>query len=440
MNDYVKKSGGAFTGPIYDPSGGEILGGAVLTSISVGENTIQTEGVTNFFAWAGVETDGTGLADAGIFQGNQAAVGDILGVVEIVIQNLATTGTSDIIGLMDTGTDESGFIDMGINGSEYDGNVMGWGYQLPGDGYFYVAPPVTGNGGHLAVGVIDDRQLQLFAGGTEGTNVKMIITDAGVQFGFLDENTDGGPSTFTTPILDMAGTPKTTIDPSARKLFYPDGTTSALDYSSQGEFTVGGTLKAGAYKSSDATSGATSTVTGLVFKDGLYTSGSMTASTDSTSGIVELLTTAEIDIGTDTTRAMTAAGHQASLRNLRFITIRLIDSGTDVSTGTVGGDFTVPFTGVIVQDDSNPDYFAAYTDTAGVTGLMVVDVHLNGTTIMDTNKLDIETGEKDSTTATTQPDLTTTAITKGDILTIDVDAIHTTPASGLSVTIAIRPT
>ena len=59
---------------------------------------------------------------------------------------------------------------------------------------------------------------------------------------------------------------------------------------------------------------------------------------------------------------------------------------------------------------------------------------------MDTNKLDIETREKTTADATTQPDLTTTAVSAGDILTIDVDAIHTTPAKGLKVRIPIRVT
>ena len=72
---------------------------------------------------------------------------------------------------------------------------------------------------------------------------------------------------------------------------------------------------------------------------------------------------------------------------------------------------------------------------------MVVDVHKGGATVMATNKLDIETGEKSTNTATTQPDLTVTAVTAGDVFTFDIDAIHTgTAAKGLSVTLAIRMT
>jgi len=70
----------------------------------------------------------------------------------------------------------------------------------------------------------------------------------------------------------------------------------------------------------------------------------------------------------------------------------------------------------------------------------VVDVNKGGSTVMTTNKLNIETTEKSSNTATTQPDLTTTAVAAGDVFTFDVDAIHTTAAKGLSVTLAIRMT
>ena len=72
---------------------------------------------------------------------------------------------------------------------------------------------------------------------------------------------------------------------------------------------------------------------------------------------------------------------------------------------------------------------------------MIVDIHKGGATVMTTNKLQLETGEKTSTTATTQPALTTTAVTKGDIFTFDIDSgIHTTAAKGLVVAFAIRET
>ena len=167
----------------------------------------------------------------------------------------------------------------------------------------------------------------------------------------------------------------------------------------------------------------------------------VSAASTTVAGKVEIAIASEIDTGTDATRAVSPDGLQDSFRNLRFMLFDLTASDASVVTDTtIGGDWPVPFSGTIIQDDNNLDYFAAYTDTAGTTGTMVVDVHLNGTTIMTTNKLDIETTEKDTTTAATQPDLTTTAVTAGDILTFDIDAVHSgTAAKGLKIMIAIRP-
>lgn len=159
----------------------------------------------------------------------------------------------------------------------------------------------------------------------------------------------------------------------------------------------------------------------------------------SAQGVVELATAAEVDTGTDATRAVTPDSLHDSSKNVLFIVQRVIDHEIDCATGTdLIGDIVLPFDGSFVQDDDNPEWFSAYTDTAGTTGTMVVDVNLNGTTIMTTNKLDIETGEKSTTTAATQPDLTTTTFSAGDILTIDIDAVHTTEALGLTVCIAVR--
>lgn len=169
---------------------------------------------------------------------------------------------------------------------------------------------------------------------------------------------------------------------------------------------------------------------------------SCTEATTSAKGVVELATTAEIDTGTDTVRPMCADQYQASVRNLHMVQALLINGTTDVAVETDVSDWfwVAPYAGVFVQDDSNKNFFMAETKTAGTTGTMVVDLHLNGTTIMTTNKLDIETTETGTDTAATQPDLTTTAFVAGDIVTCDIDTVHTTAAKGLAINFAVRPT
>lgn len=158
-------------------------------------------------------------------------------------------------------------------------------------------------------------------------------------------------------------------------------------------------------------------------------------------GRVEIATDAEINTGTDAGRAIAPAGFQTSKRNIRYLVFSVVASDADVEVAaSIGGRFKIPFACEILQSDTFKDQLSAELDTPGTTGTMVADIHLNGTTIMDTNKLDIETAEDGTTTASTQPDLTTnpTPISAGDILTFHVDTIHTVAGKGLKFYVAVR--
>lgn len=163
------------------------------------------------------------------------------------------------------------------------------------------------------------------------------------------------------------------------------------------------------------------------------------AASTTAAGGVELATTAEIDTGTDSTRAIPVDQLVASKRNIRWLVFNLVEAATDCATATnIAGDFVSPIAGTVLQSDTTPFYLYATNSTAGTTGTMVVDISFGGTSIMTTNKLDFDTTEKTTTTAATPPDLTDTTLAVGDIITIDIDAIHTTAAKGLTVYMAIR--
>ena len=132
----------------------------------------------------------------------------------------------------------------------------------------------------------------------------------------------------------------------------------------------------------------------------------------------------------------------ASKRNIEWIVFDVVAPTTDCSTGTnLAGDFVSPIAGTILQNDSSPFYLYATNSTAGTwtTTGTVVDININGASIMTTNKLDFDTTEKTTTTAATPPDLATTALSVGDIITIDIDTIADgTAPKGLKVYMAIR--
>lgn len=128
----------------------------------------------------------------------------------------------------------------------------------------------------------------------------------------------------------------------------------------------------------------------------------------------------------------THRGYDGSLGldNLRYIVWRVLDNTSSQAVNTTyGGDFEFPFSGGILN-------VYAYVDTVGTTGTCDIDFNINTNTILST-KVTIDTGEKSSRTATTKPVLTNTGFVTGDILNIDIDVVHTTPAKGLTVVLEV---
>lgn len=191
----------------------------------------------------------------------------------------------------------------------------------------------------------------------------------------------------------------------------------------------------------DSAAGTTKKITYTNLTTDLLTSSSditalVSASSSTVAGKVELAIASEINTGTDPTRAIPVDQFVASTRNVRFILFKVVAAGSSWpanGTTATGGDLELPFTGTITE-------IGGYVDTAGTTGTAVVDVNLNGTTIMTTNKLSFDTGEKTTRTAATAPTLTTTAVTAGDLITVDIDTNHTTRAQGLTIRLGIRQT
>jgi len=129
---------------------------------------------------------------------------------------------------------------------------------------------------------------------------------------------------------------------------------------------------------------------------------------------------------TDINIALTPKGAGRVTGVYRIIEYRILDKDTDVEADTgVGGEFRVPF-GMTVKS------VGAYVDTAGVTGVMTIDINEAGTSILST-KITIDTGEKSSETAETPPVISDASIAADAILTFDIDGVQTTKAKGLTI-------
>jgi hypothetical protein len=120
-----------------------------------------------------------------------------------------------------------------------------------------------------------------------------------------------------------------------------------------------------------------------------------------------------------------------------YETIRIEDrsvlSGTDVATGTGLSYYVVPY-GMILRSIADGGLFATLRVAQPSGSLLTVDVHRNGTSILNT-KLIFDNTETSTRTSATQPVYATGGATlaAGDILTLDVDVVGDAGAKEVAV-------
>lgn len=169
---------------------------------------------------------------------------------------------------------------------------------------------------------------------------------------------------------------------------------------------------------------------------GTNTGDEATAST-STAGIVELATTAETNTGTDGTRALTPDGLAGSNFGVRYVQCVVFDFATDCETGDGKFYFHTP----AALDGMNLVSVHAECINAGTTGTMDIQIH-NADNALDmlSTKLTIDSTESGSDTAATAAVINTSNdhVNTNDLIRIDVDAVHTTAAKGLIVTLGFQ--
>jgi len=165
-------------------------------------------------------------------------------------------------------------------------------------------------------------------------------------------------------------------------------------------------------------------------------SGEADAST-TVKGIVELATAAETTTGTDTTRAVTPDGLAGSEFGERNVGAICVDFTTDTAVGNGVNYFHIP------DNMNGMDLVAVHAEviTAGTTGTTDIQIHnLTQAVDMLTTKITIDSTETGSDTAAT-PAVIDTAnddVATNDVIRIDVDAISTTAAKGLIVTLTFK--
>ena len=171
--------------------------------------------------------------------------------------------------------------------------------------------------------------------------------------------------------------------------------------------------------------------------DGSLTGTKVSASSVTVVGTIEVATAAETTTGTDATRAVSPDALAGSEFGERAIQLVAFDWTTDTATGDGAFYFHVDsrLAGMNIVD------VHAEVITAGTTGTTDVQIH-NVTSAADvlSTKLTIDSAETGSDTAATAAVINAAEddLAENDVLRIDVDAVSTTAAKGLIVTIGCR--
>lgn len=122
---------------------------------------------------------------------------------------------------------------------------------------------------------------------------------------------------------------------------------------------------------------------------------------------------------------------------VKIISIQVFASGTSTATGDGAAFFRVPSD----LNGYNIIGVAAAVYTAGTTGTLDIQLR-NKTQTADilSTKMTIDSGETDTSTAATAAVINTAEddLTTGDVIAVDIDAVHTTPAAGLTVEIRVQ--
>lgn len=161
------------------------------------------------------------------------------------------------------------------------------------------------------------------------------------------------------------------------------------------------------------------------------------AASDTATGAVEIATTSETSTGTDATRAVSPDGLSQSIYGQKSTSIQVLSAGTAMAVGDGKAYITIP------SNVGGMDLTGVHARviTAGTTSTCTIQVH-NVTQAADmlSTKISIDSAETGSETAATPPVIDTgnDDVATNDLIRIDIDTIHTTPAQGLVVTLVFK--
>ena len=107
--------------------------------------------------------------------------------LQINMQNFNATGSGDYIVTADSGTNQTNYIDMGLNGSNFQTDYTLASAFLPNDGYLYVQGTGTNAVGNLLIGTTTpNTRINFTSGGANTVNIVAYIDANGIHSSTID--------------------------------------------------------------------------------------------------------------------------------------------------------------------------------------------------------------------------------------------------------------
>jgi hypothetical protein len=155
------------------------------------------------------------------------------------------------------------------------------------------------------------------------------------------------------------------------------------------------------------------------------------------SGVLEIATAAEVNTGTDATRAVSPDGLAGSNLGIRYVEIPVFGPLDSITTGDGKAYFHIP----PALNGMNLVYAHGMVVTAGSTNSTTVQIYnLTQTADMLTALIEIETTETGSDTSDPGVTIDTNNddVATNDRIRIDVDSVSTTAPKGLVITLGFQ--
>ena len=430
-----------------------------------GSTNITTVGTIAAGIWSGTAIEGSAVASTGEGGGTKflredgdntcswqtpSGSGDVSKVGTPADSQVGVwTGDGTIEGTANFTYDESNLQLTGDIGSTGTKITKGWFTDLVVTNA--IAGGVTGNAGTAtaaaaqaitdnAIATVDDADAadndyaKFTASGLEGRSYAEVVDDIGssidtvgtigtgvwegtaINATYLDgqSGTNTGDEVAadltTAGVIEIATGTETNTGTDATRAVSPDG---LEDWTGSAQVVTVGTLASG-----DA--------------DAIVTDASTTAK-----GKIEVAIASEVNTGTSATLAVSPDAFAGSNAGIRYLQLTCFDYTTDTATGDGKGYFHIP----AGLDGMDLIEVHAQVITAGTTNTTDIQIHnLTQTADMLSTVITIDTGETGSDTAAAAAVIDTAEddIAENDLIRIDVDAVSTTAAKGLIVTLGFR--